>query len=148
MNAHPEIPMLLRDAHWRAIDDANRWRGRCVNYFARGEWIIGQALSSMASEKPLPMLLSQRVARLDTLVKDQPKKLAALGEFQLLANDRNSIVHGAGKVFVDAEGRWMLILEVLDRSGPRRDQVMQDDAEAKARRFKSAVDKLSAAFPF
>ena len=146
MNAPTEIPTLLRDAHRRAIEQANCWRGRCVNHFARGEMVIGIALLEHASAKPLPMLLSQRIARLIVLVKDQPKKMAALEQFQRQANDRNSIVHGAGKVFVDAEGRWLLSLELLDRSGPGRHQIMQDEAEVRARLLKSSVDRLAAAF--
>jgi len=145
MNAPSEIPKLLRDAHRRAIDQANCWRGRCVNYFARGELVIGEALAT-SSAKPLPMLLSQRIARLIDLVNDRPKELAALDQFQSLASDRNSIVHGAGKVFVDSEGKWLLILELLDRSGRYRHQVMQDEAELRARLLKSSVDRLAAAF--
>ena len=93
------------------------------------------------------MLLGQRIARLTTTIKDQPKKSAALEQFQLLADDRNSIVHGVGKVFVDGVGQWLLTLEVTGRSGSSRQHITRDEAEKRANRLKSVVDRLSAAFP-
>lgn len=145
MTALGEIPLLLHEAHRRAIDDANRWRGKCVNHFARGELLIGKALAARDDSKPLPMLLSQRISRLSAMLGDQPKATVALDQFQQLSSHRNAVVHGSGKVFVDVEGKWLLTLELLDRSGASRLQLVKDEAEAHAKLLKATVDRLSAA---
>ncbi|MCL6741248.1 hypothetical protein LZ518_08910 [Sphingomonas sp. RB56-2] len=147
MNAHGDIAILFKEAHRQAIDDANRWRGRCVNQIARGELIIGQALLKKLGGKSMPLLFGQRIARLAELVKSQPKQAKALEDFKLQASDRNFIVHGAGKIYVDSHGQWLLTLEALDRDGVSRSHVSQGEAEQSVRELKSAVDRLSAVFP-
>ena len=147
MNAHVDIASPLKDAHRQAIDEANRWRGRCVNLIARGELIIGQALLKELGGKKMPLLFGQRIAGLAELVKSQPKQAKALEDFKLQAGDRNFIVHGVGKVFVDSHGQWLLTLEALDRDGMSRSHVSQGEAEKSVHKLKSAVDRLSQSFP-
>jgi hypothetical protein len=146
MNAPFDLSLPLKEAHRQAIDEANRWRGRCVNLFARGELVIGEALLAETNAKPLPMLLSQRITKLVALIDGQPKKRRALESFELQIGDRNAIVHGSGKVFVDGNGQWLLTLHAVDRAGPIHQHILQDDAEQRARQLKSVVDRLAAAF--
>ena len=145
MNAPAPIK-TLDDAHRRAIEDANRWRGHCVNLFARGEMIVSEALLARLESKSLPLVFSQRVGRLAALIEGDQKQSAAVKDFQLQTSDRNVIVHGVGKVYVDGQGRWMLTLHALDRSGSTQHHVLQAWAEQRARDLTSAVQRLSAAF--
>lgn len=146
MNAPADISGLLKETHRRAIDDANRWRGLCVNLFARGELVIGEALLAKLASKPLPLLLSQRISRLSGLVEKQPKQASALKDFERHIDDRNVIVHGSGKVYVDGQGQWLLTLRALNRSGSIQKHVAQADAEQRVRDLKATVDRLATAF--
>ena len=146
MNAPVNIQLSLIDAHRQAIESANCWRGRTVNLFARGELIIAQALLAEKDGKALPMLLSQRISRLSRSVAADMKKAAALNAFEQLSPDRNAIVHGSGSVYVDRDGKWLLTLHAVDRTGSVEQSVSQSDAEAKVRAFKSTIDRLAAAF--
>lgn len=145
MNAPVSIEPTLCPIHRVAIEQANCWRGRCVNHFARGELILGEALLASPNPRLLPMLLSQRLSRLEGMIKSDAKKITALEGFKLEIDDRNAIVHGAGKVTVDEEGRWCLALHVLDRSGRNQLHISQAESEERARRLKSAVDRLRSA---
>ena len=129
-----------------AIDDANRWRGRMVNLFARGELIIAQRLQAGPNAKPLPLLTSQRITRLTTLVEGNKRQSDALRIFGDLAKDRNSIVHGSGKIHLDRDGKWLLTLELIDRNGTITSAVSQADTEKRDQELKTAVDRLAAAF--
>ena len=145
MNAPFDSPTFSGDAFRNAIDDANRWRGRIVNLFARGELVVAKALQSDKA-KPLPMVLSQRIARLNSEIEDSPKRLAAVSNFVALTRDRNAIVHGSGRVYLGRDGFWLLTLETIDKSGTHKRAISQADAEAQDRELKVAVDQLAAAF--
>ena len=144
MNALADIFLPLKEAHQEAVGLANCWRGRCVNLFAKGERIIGEALRKHDPDKPLPMLLSQRVAKLTALLSTDCKKTSALKAFAAEADQRNAIVHGDGKVFVDRYGQWLLTLHALDRSGSVSRQVAQAEGDQQLRNLKSVVDRLAA----
>lgn len=118
-----------------------------MNLFARGELVIGEALLAKLDSKPLPLLLSQRISRLSGLVENQPKQAGALKDFECQIGDRNVIVHGVGKVYVDGQGQWLLTLHALDRSGVIQSHISQIEAEQRVRDLKAAVSRLSAAFP-
>ena len=136
----------LQEAHRDATDRANAWRGKCVNQFALGEWIICSALAAQSDAKALPMLLSQRITRLSAASQGAPRKQAALDKFRELASLRNAIVHGAGKVYLDAEGRWLLTMRTFDRSGPSAISLSQEQADKNYDDLKKVVQRLSAAF--
>ena len=146
MNAPAKIAISLQDAHGDAIERANAWRGRCVNLFARGEAIIGQTLIARAPGQPLPMLLSQRIARLRKAVAGTGDQEQALDEFSAFANERNAIVHGEGKVFIDRNGGWLLILRSIGRNGANEVTVMQSAAEERRRALKLTIDRLATRF--
>ena len=135
----------LSEAHRAATERANAWRGRCVNQFARGELIVGEALLAQSAIKTLPMLLSQRIARLSSLVKDAPKKVDALEAFSGLSDLRNAIVHGSGTIFIDGEGNWLITLRAAGRSGLDQASISQDQADERLVEVRQTVDRLCSA---
>jgi hypothetical protein len=147
MNAPANITVCLHESHRDAVERANAWRGRCVNLFARGEAVIGHALVASTAGRPLPMLLSQRISRLRKSAAVGANQELALDEFSALASERNAIVHGTGKVFVERSGRWFLVLETLGRTGPSETTFSQSRAEERGLALKQTVDRLSARFP-
>lgn len=147
MNAPADIPQLLQEAHRRAIDDANRWRGQCVNQFARGEMAIGKALLVAEPGKKLPMLLSQKIEALCKKCPAETKRQKALVEFHELADQRNALVHGDGKVFIDQRGRWLLSLRSLSRMDVSTTTFLEDDASIFSERLQKVVQQLTSHFP-
>ena len=146
MNARPEFPQASTDSYREAINDVNRWRGRIVNRFARGELVVAKALLRDGG-KPLPMVLCQRIARVSSEAQNCETKTTAITDFVKLTRDRNAIVHGSGRVLLDRDGSWVLTLETVDKSGIHKLAITQADAVAKDRDLKAAVDRLATAFP-
>jgi hypothetical protein len=144
MDASANIPVSLGEAHRYAVDDANRWRGRMVNLFAYGEMVVGKALRLRSGSIRMPMLLSQRITKLIPLASK--KASDALDEFAKWSDERNAIVHGVGKVYIDRSGKWLLSLQSVGRKSESVWIVAQCDAEAKDKALKLVVDRLSAAF--
>ena len=116
-----------------------------MNLFARGELVVANAMLSEKA-KPLPMILSQRIARLNLEIEGCPKKIEAVANFVTLTRDRNAIVHGSGRVYLGRDGSWLLTLETVDKSGTHKFAITQADADAQDRDLKVAVDQLAAAF--
>jgi hypothetical protein len=142
MTAHVPIELSLAQAHSTAVEKANAWRGRCVNLFAQGEMIIAQALKAMEPDRKLPMLLSQKIDRLQKRTAGDENIESALDAFASLADLRNAVVHGDGQVFVGRAGEWLLELEGLDREGPISRRIRAVGSEKQCRQIKSAVDRL------
>ena len=116
-----------------------------MNLFARGELVVAKALLRDGG-KSLPMVLSQRIARVSSEAQGCEAKTTAIADFVQLTRDRNAIVHGLGRVLLDRDGTWLLTLETIDKSGIQKIAITQADAEAKDHELKLVVDKLAAAF--
>ena len=116
MTVHLPIERSLNDAHVGAIDEVNRWRGHCVECYARLEYEVVGTLSAMAA-KPcsnisVPHNFGEKVKKLraavgpDGLFK-RPKLANALDSFTNHLNRRNMLVHATGKVWTDGKGEWL-----------------------------------------
>lgn len=110
-----ELPIELSAAqvHEAATEDVNRWRGHCVECYARLERSMGEALESIAGASPS----AKRAYTFGAKVKALHVALAlpATAPAHLLkslqsANDlldqRNRTVHAIGKVWIDRSGNW------------------------------------------
>lgn len=112
-----EIPIELSaaQAHEAAIDDVNRWRGRCVECFARLERAIADALEATigasSSSKRVPLTFGDKAKALRAAISpDGPfadaRLLKAFHDAEPLLDQRNLLVHACGKVWIDAGGNW------------------------------------------
>jgi len=114
MSVELPIELSAKQAHEAAIDDVNRWRGHCVECFARLERAMGDALELMAftlpSMKRVPFTFGDKVKELrKALVSVGPatdRLLKSLQGADGLLDQRNRIVHASGKVWIDASGNW------------------------------------------
>jgi hypothetical protein len=116
MSVELPISPSLDQAYRAAVDDVNRWRGRCVELYARIERAIGETLLSVAeSKQPAkrpPEMFGPRLKALRALVgpdgehrnSDLAERLAA---FDSDVNHRNLIVHASGRVSIDAKNNWL-----------------------------------------
>ena len=139
MNAPAVIVPPLSEWHRIAIHDANAWRGRCINLFARAERVVTNSLPG--ASKPKAPLLGQKLDMLAKAMSDRAEVLASINAFKELTELRNAIVHREGRVFSDAKGGWLLQFEAT----PGNDCLRVSDLEAEElrRQIQRAVDKLA-----
>jgi hypothetical protein len=117
MTLHVPIEQPLSDTHHAAIDDVNRWRGHCVELYARLEYEVTRTLSEMAacpnSSVSVPHNFGDKVKKLRAAVDaDGPHPadniVTALGTFTDHLERRNMLVHASGKVWIDPKkGDWL-----------------------------------------
>lgn len=116
MTAHTPLERSFTDARAEAIDEVNRWRGHCVEIYARVEYEITRTLSAMAvmqdAQTSIPHNFGEKVKKLRTAVEPAAplanSKLAiALKDFADHFDRRNMLVHSTGKVWVGVNGDWL-----------------------------------------
>jgi hypothetical protein len=102
-----ELPIVstIEAAHCNAIDEVNRWRGHCIELFARIEKTLIEALEKNGAAAT-PALLP-RIAAVSALPGVKPKLNAKLEKLRGLAEDRNLIVHSTSTVWIDGNGGWL-----------------------------------------
>lgn len=142
-----------------AIREANAWRGRCLNHLARAEAKVTAALialeksGALKAKAKLPHLVGQRFAVLAKLMgPDGPYAsegagcFSALSEVSACLRLRNFLCHGAGRVYLDQSGKWLLVLSLLElRSGKAetdRYSITGDEAEKLAIALQRASQSL------
>lgn len=139
---HPAIsPQLFADATARV----NEWRGRCIDAFARAEAATTGCLMALAETKErgdgvrLPHLIGQRFEALaDMFAADAPfaaeagGALAAVEVMKARLHLRTMLCHGVGRVTLDRNGRWTLVLnvETLRSRRTARETLALTEAEA------------------
>jgi len=113
------ISPALADAHRAAVDDANRWRGYCVDKFARAEARMRQAIEAMlvhpdGAGLKRPSMFGQHVAELSKSVaasgpfaKSGSKVWDALVKCESGFALRNVITHAVSTIWIDRQGRWL-----------------------------------------
>lgn len=134
------LPIIstVEQAHRQAIEDVNRWRGHCVECFARIEQSIAATLSALAGESTasVPHVFGQRLKRLrDATSPEGPhpcsRILKTLDEMSHLLDQRNRIVHATAHVYVDARGGWLWRFTFLPaKAGAAPEIGSMDTAEA------------------
>ncbi|WP_155765382.1 hypothetical protein [Mesorhizobium erdmanii] len=116
---------VSNDQWAHAMSAVNAWRGRCLD-IARSEAAVSETLLVLAS-KPrsgtavkLPHLVGQRFEELATLIgptgafaSEGKASAAALLAFRPNEGLRSSLAHGVGKVVLDRQGNWLLVLRTL-----------------------------------
>jgi hypothetical protein len=113
MTVQLPIERTLIDMHRSAIDSVNRWRGHCVERYARLEHEVTMTLSAMAaapgSAVRVPHNFGEKVKNLRAaLCGDGHTKLTkALDSFEVHLSRRNMLVHASGKVWIDQKGGWL-----------------------------------------
>lgn len=109
-------------------DDAQLWRGQCLNLFARGENAVTETLlqgHDNGHEVALRHLSGQRISDLEKLaasVTATPKQASALNsaliEWKEIQSRRPFLAHGVSRIAYEADGAWIVLLDVVAfRSG-------------------------------
>ena len=116
MTVQLPIESALKDTHLAAIDAVNRWRGHCVERYARLEHEVTTTLSAMAaapgSTVRVPHNFREKVKSLRAAITADgsfanPKLAKALDSFEDHLTRRNMLVHASGKVWIDGKGEWL-----------------------------------------
>ena len=120
------ISALSNDQWLHAITAVNAWRGRCLDLFARSEAAVSETLLVLANKSSngavakLPHLVGHRFEELAGLVgptgafaSEGRASAAALLDFRPHERLRASLAHGVGKVVLDQQGSWLLVLRTL-----------------------------------
>lgn len=109
----------------------NEWRGRCLDVFARAETAVTECLVAMSAagergrDVGLPHLAGQRYEALAAMIGEGGPfaaegvgVLGTLGRFRAHQHFRNVLAHSVGKVTLDRQGRWTVVLRLVSlRSG-------------------------------
>jgi len=148
----------LSDLHAAAIDAANRWRGHCVERYARLEDEVTRTLTAMAA-KPnakirVPYNFGDKVKVLRAAIAAEEvgrrTKLAnAFVRLDAHHGRRNMLVHATGKIWTDAKGDWLwhYRFQPSAKGSPtqtgyiEKDEALQME-ESLARESRSLVDQL------
>ena len=110
------IEHTLADTHGAAIDAVNRWRGHCVELYARLEYEVTRTLSEMAarpnSTVSVPHNFGEKVKKLRASVDaDGPHPsddiVETLASLAAHFERRNMLVHASGRVWIDRKGNWL-----------------------------------------
>ena len=144
MNALVSIDQAELTSHRLATERANAWRGRCLNLFCRAERLISEDLARTSAADKLPLLLSQRLARLAKASEEQSPRLKALIAFDALLDLRNAVAHGEGSIFIDTKGQWLLLLEYRSRTGLIERAIRETHSKALHTEIHKAVQRLEA----
>ncbi|TIP06451.1 MAG: hypothetical protein E5X72_01665 [Mesorhizobium sp.] len=138
-------PVASNDQWPIALTAANAWRGRCLDIFARSEAGVSETLLMLANMSrqggivKLPHLVGQRFEELAVLIgptgafaSEGTATAAALSAFRQHEHLRSSLAHGVGKVVLDRQGNWLLVLRTLAfRSKlPQRTVLVIEQSEA------------------
>lgn len=102
--------------HDIAAAEIEGWRGRCLNFFARGEHTVAAALASARAKDPavrIQHLAGQRLAELQRIgqiatgTEKQKAALAkALSDWRACDEHRPCFSHGVMTVLLDRTGEW------------------------------------------
>lgn len=116
MTVHRPIERATSDMHSAAIDAVNRWRGHCVERYARLEYEVTATLSAMAATPDftvsVPHNFGEKVKKLRAAVEaggsfEHSRLAKALDGFADHLRRRNLLVHATGKVWTDGKGDWL-----------------------------------------
>jgi phage baseplate assembly protein W len=151
------ISPALADAHRAAVDDANRWRGYCVDKFARAEARMRQAIEAMlvhpdGAGLKRPSMFGQHVAELSKAVAEEgpfaksgSKVRDALVRCESGFALRNVVTHAVGTIWVDGQRRWLwhYHFQPTGKGKPiESGSLTQDDAELVRRNLAASVRRL------
>ena len=116
MTLQGPIEIQVSENYEAAVNAVNRWRGHCVERYARLEYEVTKTLSAMAaapnSAVTVPHNLGEKLKRLRAAVQpgeafgDQ-RIAKSLDKLETHLERRNMLVHASGKIWIDAKGDWL-----------------------------------------
>jgi hypothetical protein len=120
-----ELAKPVADPHDAARRQVERWRGSCLDFYARGEKVVGQCLLALKNSAnaptglKLPHLAGQRILALQSQLgavglsaKANTAVESAFAEWQLLDDARAYLAHGVVTVTLDQRGDWFAIFDM------------------------------------
>jgi len=118
MTAHQLIESDLVAEHRRATAEVNRWRGRCVDCFARIELSVIETLDVMIASKRIAALkrtsmFKQHIDMMNLALRDKAfgkhvrLSQKTLADLAPALSRRNALVHGVGQVWIGRSGMWL-----------------------------------------
>lgn len=120
MNVETSIDRPLKAAHRDAIDDVNRWRGHCMDCFARIDESVAETLRALAKSErqgtsvKTPLLFGLRIEALRKAISpsgsfhtEGREVSKALTKLESFLAQRNTLVHGVGTIWINASGDWL-----------------------------------------
>ena len=112
MSVHTSFPSTFRQAHERAVEDVNRWRGHCMELHARYEQAVKDSLLPRLDGEQMPQTFERCVKSLATLLKKAAspasnKIVDALTELQKLREWRDRLAHATSMVHLDTNREWI-----------------------------------------
>lgn len=127
MEALDHIKVSARTKEFeRATSEFNQWRGRMIDNFARAEQAVSETLLALVGGggapqgTKLPHLTGQRFAALAQVMRSldpAPSHVApALRALELFGRNedlRATLCHGAQKVALDPNGRWIVSIKLM-----------------------------------
>ncbi len=167
MNAVTPIITPAADPRWEeAVQWVNAWRGRCVQCFAKAEGAVSETLLALAAVPGrgdavrLRRLVGQRFEDLSSAIggagpfaTEGGAAALALEAFRQHEPLRPVLCHGIGKVALDRQGQWLLLLKLVCFRGrePERTSMAIEqqeaaellaDLEARGRKLSSALGAM------
>ena len=151
------ISPTLSDAHRAAVDDANRWRGYCIDKYTRAETRMREAIDAMlvhpdGATIKRPSMFGQHVAVLAAAVaidgvfaKSGSKVRDALDRCGNGFQWRNIVSHAVSDVWIDRHGRWLwhYTFQPAGKDKPITSGTLtRDEARKLACDLKSSIDRL------
>ena len=107
-----QIISTVQEAHDAAVREVHRWRGHCVDLYARLERGLTLTIDSLGiAVGTNASVFGERLKRVTSAVTPEgshphAKTSAALRETLDHTKRRNMLVHAVGGVFIDARGDW------------------------------------------
>lgn len=117
-----EPSMVPDTAPWDVAEaELDRWRGACVQIFARSEAATTETLLVLAEQAAtkvrLPQMVGQRYETLDAAVAvggapavGAARLKSALDAFRAHDDLRTILCHGTAQVAIDRHGEWVAVL--------------------------------------
>lgn len=139
---------------------ANAWRGHAIQIFAQAEIAVTEALETLAAVPErgasvrLRRLVGQRFQDLEDALAgpfagDAGKAADALGTFRQHEELRPLLCHGAAKLALDRQGKWLIILRLVAFRGRDAGRVSraleQHEAEELLTKIRQDCHRLTSA---
>ena len=144
MSAELPISPSIKDAQRDAINDINRWRGHCIELFARADHVVGTALARNEIAR-VPGSLAGRVDALKLVCKSA-RLSRTLDEFRDMIEHRNVLAHAVSAVWVKDAGNWLWSYRFTPAgkgNAEQRGYWCSDEAEDFEEKLRRTVQRLT-----
>ena len=139
-----EPPIVADTTPWDIAEgEVDRWRGACIQVFARSEAATTETLIALAKDAStkvkLPHLVGARFEALYTAVAigggsvaGAPRLKAALDAFREHDDVRTILCHGVAQVAIDRRGEWIVVLRCTSCRSGSAEQIVRTFTVAQA----------------